>query len=179
MDLAIRAENISKLYRIGLKDQIHDNLSSALIDFIKSPLKNYKTYRSLYKFDDVNGDSGHDPENVIWALKDVSFEACPERNRKDGRVEESGSLEECRVGGMEEWKGGSLGAVHCSLLIVHCCRMGTGFHAELTGRENVYLNGASLGILGLNMFERILNGEIFGRGSSKKVFITGNEDWGC
>lgn len=56
---AIRVENISKCYRIGLKEKIHDTFGGALIDFIKSPLKNYRKYRSLCKFDDINpkGDS--------------------------------------------------------------------------------------------------------------------------
>jgi len=51
-DIAIKVENISKRYRIGIKEDMHDSIGGAIFDFIKSPLKNYKKYRSLYKFDD-------------------------------------------------------------------------------------------------------------------------------
>ena len=50
-DIAIKVENVRKLYRIGLKEETHDSIGGAIIDFLKSPLKNYRKYRSLYKFD--------------------------------------------------------------------------------------------------------------------------------
>jgi len=55
-DLAIKVENISKCYRIGMKEQMHDTFGRTILDFLKSPLKNYRKYRSLYKFDDMNPD---------------------------------------------------------------------------------------------------------------------------
>ena len=47
-------------------------------DFLKTPFKNYRKYRSLYKFDDLdidaNGQAGRSGADVIWALKDISFD---------------------------------------------------------------------------------------------------------
>ena len=77
-DIAIKVENISKIYRLGLKENIHDSLGDALLDFMKSPLKNYRKYRSLYRFDDIESDltnkREHDSNDILWALRGVSFE---------------------------------------------------------------------------------------------------------
>lgn len=77
-NMAIRVENISKRYRIGLKEKVHENLVSAIVDLMRSPLKNYRKYRSLYKFDDIAPNSGanlnSDPPDIIWALRNVSFQ---------------------------------------------------------------------------------------------------------
>ena len=48
-DIAIEVENISKCYRIGLKEKIDDSLVKTVVNFIKSPLDNYRKYRALYK----------------------------------------------------------------------------------------------------------------------------------
>ena len=53
---AIRAENISKRYRIGLKEEMHDSFAGAIFDFVRRPLSNFRKYRSMYKFDDNNSD---------------------------------------------------------------------------------------------------------------------------
>lgn len=52
-NVAIEVNNISKIYRIGTKDEMQENLAQAIFDFIKNPLKNFRKYRSLYKFDDT------------------------------------------------------------------------------------------------------------------------------
>ena len=51
-DLAIVVENISKRYRIGVKEESHDNLAGAMLNIIKKPLANYRKFRSLYRFND-------------------------------------------------------------------------------------------------------------------------------
>jgi len=77
-DIAIKVENISKVYRIGSKEELHDSFGGALVDLIKSPLKNYRKYRSLYKFDDIkpgcNDNPTSNPSDIIWALNNVSFQ---------------------------------------------------------------------------------------------------------
>ena len=75
-NVAIQVDALSKIYRIGLKEEIHDNLLKTALKFIASPISNYRKYRSLYNFDDIekNGcDAENLPKNIIWALKDVSF----------------------------------------------------------------------------------------------------------
>jgi len=69
----IKVENISKCYRIGLKENMHDTLAKTALDLIKSPLSNYRKYRSLYEFDDSELNTGNNA-GIIWALKNVSFE---------------------------------------------------------------------------------------------------------
>jgi lipopolysaccharide transport system ATP-binding protein len=69
-DIAIRVENLSKRYRIGLKEEMHDTLAGAMLDFIKRPMHNLRRLRRLSTF----SEDGHDPADIIWALKDVSFE---------------------------------------------------------------------------------------------------------
>src|SRR3990172_10179790 len=74
----IKIEQVSKIYRIGAREMETDNLASAIYGIIRSPIKNFKKYRSLYNFDDVL--SGNESENessrddILWALKDISFE---------------------------------------------------------------------------------------------------------
>ena len=69
-DIAIRVENLSKRYRIGLKEEMHDTLFGAMADFVRQPIKNLRRLRQLSRFEE----DGHDSEDIIWALKDVSFE---------------------------------------------------------------------------------------------------------
>jgi lipopolysaccharide transport system ATP-binding protein len=77
-DTAIKAENLSKIYRIGVKNELHDSLMSTFVNYLKSPIKNYKKYRSLYRFDDIqhleNTNENNSRKDIIWALKSVSLE---------------------------------------------------------------------------------------------------------
>ena len=67
-NIAIKVENLSKRYRIGAKEEIHDTLGGAMISWVKSPLSNFRRVRALNTFND------EDSDDIIWALKDVSFE---------------------------------------------------------------------------------------------------------
>ena len=53
----IQVENLSKAYRIGLKETLPDSFGAAIFGFLKNPVKNYRKYTSLYKFADSG--SGH------------------------------------------------------------------------------------------------------------------------
>ena len=69
-NIAIRVENLSKRYRIGLKEELHDTMVSAMVDFIRQPIKTLRRLRQPSRFEEDDRDS----EDIIWALKGVSFE---------------------------------------------------------------------------------------------------------
>ena len=73
-NIAIKVENISKCYRIGMKENMHDTFGRTILDCLTSPLKNYRKYRSLYNFSDIHPDQENIPSDVVWALKGISFE---------------------------------------------------------------------------------------------------------
>jgi len=141
---AIKVEDISKCYRIGLKEKIHDSFGAVMLDFLKSPLNNYRKYRSLYKFDDINGDLDCPSCDIIWALKDVCFEV------KAGEVlaiiGRNGAGKSTLLKVLSRITEPTKGKAEIRGKVSSLLEVGTGFHPELTGRENVYLNGAILGM---------------------------------
>jgi lipopolysaccharide transport system ATP-binding protein len=144
----IKVEGISKRYRIGLKEEIHDSFLSATIDFIKSPIKNYRKYRSLYRFDDFakiqNADLNFNSDDVIWALKDVSFDV--KRGEILGVIGGNGAGKTTLLKILSKITSPSQGRAQIRGRISSLLEVGTGFHPELTGRDNVYLNGTILGM---------------------------------
>ena len=137
---AITVEELSKRYRIGLKVEMHDTFGGALADFVTRPLHNLRRLHRLSVF----RDSDDDQDDIIWALKGVSFEV-PE-GQVLGVIGRNGSGKTtllrilCRI--TEPTGGRAVTRGRVSSLL----EVGTGFHPELTGRENVYLNGAVLGM---------------------------------
>jgi lipopolysaccharide transport system ATP-binding protein len=143
-DIAIKVENLSKIYRIGLKEEIHDSFLGALTDFLKSPFKKYRTYRSLYNFDDLSPDSDPGAQAIIWALKDVSFEV--KKGEALGIIGKNGAGKSTLLKILSRITGPTDGEAVIYGKVSSLLEVGTGFHQELTGRENVYLNGSILGM---------------------------------
>jgi lipopolysaccharide transport system ATP-binding protein len=144
-NIAIKAENISKVYRLGLKEQQHDSMLAAAIDMAKSPFRNFRRYRSLYKFSAQEmAEKGAAQEDLLWALKDISFTV--PGGEVLGIIGHNGAGKSTLLKVLSRITHPTGGRVRIWGRVSSLLEVGTGFHPELTGRENIYLNGTILGM---------------------------------
>lgn len=144
---AITVENLGKRYRIGTREESHDNLVSSLVSYIKKPLKNFAKNRALYKFESQEPRAfvkGRFDSGILWALKGISFEVEPGETL--GIVGRNGAGKSTLLKILSRVTDPTEGSVTIRGRVSSLLEVGTGFHPELTGRENIFLNGSILGM---------------------------------
>ena len=138
-NLALDVHNLSKRFRIGYLETQKDTLMGTLTSWVKSPLENYRTLKKLSSFG-----TNEDSEDIIWALKDVSFQV--KTGEVLGVIGHNGAGKSTLLKLLSRITEPTSGYADINGRVSSLLEVGTGFHKELTGRENVYLNGTILGM---------------------------------
>ena len=136
----IKTEKISKRYPIRKQHDRPDTLVGMFIDFLYKPMRNLKELRRLSSAQD----SSVDIDNYIWALNDINLEI--NHNEKVGIIGKNGSGKSTLLKILSRITKPTLGSAVIKGRVASLIEVGTGFHNELSGRENIYLNGSILGM---------------------------------
>ena len=140
MSSAIEFENVSKQYRLGL-------VSSGTISH---DLNRWWTMRVLHKEDpylkigETNDRSKKGLSEYVWALKDINFNV--EQGDVVGIIGKNGAGKSTLLKLLSRVTAPSTGEIRVRGRIASLLEVGTGFHPEMTGRENIFMNGAIMGM---------------------------------
>lgn len=135
----IKVENLSKVYQLG--DFGTGTISR---DLERYWMRLRGKGDPFLKIGEVNNRSTKGESDVVWSLKDINFEI--ERGDAVGVIGSNGAGKSTLLKILSRITSPTKGAVKIKGRIASLLEVGTGFHAELSGRENIYLNGAILGM---------------------------------
>lgn len=137
-ETAIRIENLGKRYRIGERES-YKALRDILTERLTAPVR---AVRGLLKGTVTL--NGKEPDNTLWALQGLSFEV--KQGEVVGIIGRNGAGKSTLLKILSRITKPTVGHVRLFGRVGSLLEVGTGFHPELTGRENIYLNGAILGM---------------------------------
>jgi len=132
-EVVIQVKNLGKRYRIGQRER-YFALRDVISEAVRAP------FRALAHF----GQKTNNRNNFIWALKDVSFEV--KHGEVLGVIGRNGAGKSTLLKVLTQITEPTEGRATIRGRVASLLEVGTGFHPELTGRENIYLNGAILGM---------------------------------
>ncbi len=131
-DVAIRVRGLGKKYQIGGSQEKYLTMRDAIVNSVKSPF-----HRILHRNSDPTA-------NEFWALKDVSFDV--EQGEVVGIIGRNGAGKSTLLKILSRVTTPTEGTIELHGRVGSLLEVGTGFHPEMTGRENIYLNGSILGM---------------------------------
>jgi len=137
-DVAIRVENLGKLYHIGGPQARYKTIRESIQDGFTAPI------RRAGRLIKGHAHGAAELDQTIWALKDVSFEV--KQGEVVGIIGRNGAGKSTLLKILSRITEPTEGELMLRGRVGSLLEVGTGFHPELTGRENIYLNGAILGM---------------------------------
>lgn len=148
MGVILKVENVSKQYRLGLVGT--GTLSHDLNRFWARIRGKEDPYLQIGA---VNDRAVKAESKYVWALKDINFEV--QQGEILGIIGKNGAGKSTLLKLLSRVTGPTTGTIKTKGTIASLLEVGTGFHPELTGRENVYLNGAILGMRKAEIAQKI------------------------